>query len=231
MGEPEPPWMTAVRWATTTTEPILDPAYRHRLESDLERAIEADPEWGIRFYTGVCVDIASTLPGVDPWRQATISPETGQAVATGGMPFGTVIDHTDLCPQVIPDLAIDVALVATFPGIEPAAAAIVVHSFTSHEVAAQALRTAAAGDPAVIIETGFQALRWLLFRRRNYGGLLDMWGFDSIWFRAEREWKVLHGIEAADDSLTEIEERQEDQRIDDTDYDPDPGWIGRPGQH
>lgn len=210
-------WEAGVRWAAVLAEPLLAPARREALEADLAAAAEQHPDWALRFFAGAAFDTAQTLPLVDPWRRVTAGPD---GPVLDGRPFGSAADHADLVPQVMPDLSIDVALVAVADPLSEQAAAVVAAAFDSDDRAVEALR-AGAQSGGGIIEVGSAALRSLAFRRRCYIGMVDLWVYDSCWWRAEFEWKALHGEIDDDEARTLSADRIGRERIPDEAYLPD----------
>lgn len=183
-------------------------------------AVAVDDEWGLRFFAGVAFDTAQTLPLIDPWRRTIVI----DGVATrDGQRSGTTADHADLVPQVMPDLSIDVALVAVADDLDPAVAVVVARAFDSDDSAVAALRAASGGAPAGIVAAGTAAVQWLAFRRRCYVGMTDLWVYDSCWWRAEFEWKSLRGEIDDDETRTLSADRIGRERIADDAYLADDG--------
>lgn len=222
-------WLAGVRWAAALAEPLLSWRQRDTLERDLRSAGLDNPPWIAGFLAGVASDMAQSLPEVDPWRSAVIGPD---GPMTNGRPFGRLVDHADLVPQISPDPTIDVALVAVVEPLSPAAAGLIVRAFDGRQAATDWLASVREqADDAAMIEAGIDAVLALVFRRRSMIGMSDVFVVDSCWWWSEYTHQALIGEVSWSTVDAYTDDRTAHERIPDNQYVADPEWLEGKSPH
>ena len=145
------------------------------------------PLWAAAFLGGMIADAMRTLPEEDPWRHLSARFQVGQASLTrgevprppettgaviGGKPFGTPDSGDDLVLLAPGDPSTEVSSAALAEGLNPASAAVLAFGADGWKHSAEALRASPADDRD-LFDTGADALRWALWRRRAYVGMED----------------------------------------------------------
>jgi hypothetical protein len=194
----------AVRWAACLTEPLLSTAARIAADDAMRARAREDPDWAVAVFGGALADVLTTLPPDDPWRHLSArigglvigtpprgEPGTGawrRDRAGGWHRFGTWRDTADLAEPVLTepfDARSDPGVAALADPLRPEAAAVLAFAARGRAESRSAV-DAAGTDGLSVVETGADALRWAVHRRRAYQGPGDLWPVEVMTLWAAR---------------------------------------------
>lgn len=180
------------RWAVGLGEPLLT-AQRH-LELEMSAAdwSRSEPRLASAWFAGWLWQIAQTLPLDDPWRRMTVRwplagggeivkgdpPDGAYGCWLKGQPVKDSRAGGDIVYPSNQDLQLDAGLVALEEGIGPSAACLLGLSCLDtwqqgRELLENLSRTNGVPGSSPVFDTGAQALRWMVWRRRVYVGRTD----------------------------------------------------------
>ncbi len=149
--------------------------------------VNASHLWAATFFGGMIADAVRTLPGEDPWRHMSAKIRVGQIELTRGeiprppevtgallrgQAFGAPDAGKDLVDLTPGDPSSAVASAALAEGLNPVSAVVVAFATDGWRHAGEVLRSVPTGGRD-LFDTGAEALRWALWRRRVYVGLDD----------------------------------------------------------
>lgn len=203
---------TSLKWSITLTEPLLHPSERNRRVDAMELLTQEHPDWARIVFAGAISNIAATLPSDDPWRDVsarlgdvavgTRHLESNGSTWPSGNRFGTADDFYDISPVTFGSVGEDPQLAAVELPISDISAALAVISFSGWRTAAKSIRTAQISQDALYGEC-YDALRWVIMRRRGYGlPPDDDWIWQSCFAWAIRAGSIVNGDGLDEDEIT-----------------------------
>lgn len=181
------PLTLPVSWTAALCEPLIGTARRAQLDAEMRQRTAQTPLWGATFFGGMISDAIRTLPEEDPWRHLSARLRVGQiALTRGEIPrppevtgavlrdkaFGAPDAGSDLVDLTPGDPSSAVASAALAEGLNPVSAAVLAFGADGWRHSAEALASVPTGGRDMF-DTGADALRWALWRRRTYVGLDD----------------------------------------------------------
>lgn len=157
-------------WLVAQCEPLLSPADRGEIESQMQMLAKKESEIFKIFFAGLLSDLVLSLDPQDPWRRLSVN-EAGQVLNVRGQAFGTLADSSDVLHQTNKNPLLDAGFAAFAQSLDPACS--------------QLIEAAGKGQNDVYTElgilemTGFAlgetlpSLRWVMHRRRVFSGQED----------------------------------------------------------
>lgn len=228
------PLSLPVSWSAALCEPLISTTRRSQLDAQMRQRAAETPLWAATFLGGMISDAIRTLPSEDPWRHMPARMRVGQVSLTrGDIPhppeatgallrneaFGSPDSGKDLVDLTPGDPSSAVASAALVEGLNHVSGAVLAFGADGWKHSTEALVAVPRGGRD-LFDTGADALRWALWRRRTYVGLDDPMTMLSAMQWAWRAQQVLESgeVELSDSEMELIAQAISDYGIEDGSY-------------